>query len=308
MGLPTGKRTSDGAYSIEGRPNAASLSSMPSAGFRVATPDYFATMKTPLLQGRDFNERDTYDMPMVAIVNQTLARREFPNGDAIGKRIECGLDRKGWMTIVGIVGDVRHDSPSKAPQAEIYMAYHQHPWVSDELHVVMRSNADPGVIMRDAEKIAASLNPDVSLSFSTMENFLAEAVSTPRFRTVLMGAFAGIAALLAMAGVYGVMAYVVSQRTSELGLRLAIGAGTTDILRLVLAQALRVTCAGLAIGLALTSVVSRVLTTMLYGVKAIDPGTYIAALIAIAVVAFAAAAAPAIRAARIDPVEALRAE
>jgi putative ABC transport system permease protein len=212
------------------------------------------------------------------------------------------------MTIVGIVGDVRHDSPSKAPQAEIYMAYHQHPWVSDELHVVMRSNPDPGVIMRDAEKIAASLNPDVSLSFSTMENFLAEAVSTPRFRTVLMGAFAGIAALLAMAGVYGVMAYVVSQRTSELGLRLAIGAGTTDILRLVLAQALRVTCAGLAIGLALTSVVSRVLTTMLYGVKAIDPGTYIAALIAIAVVAFAAAAAPAIRAARIDPVEALRAE
>jgi putative ABC transport system permease protein len=104
------------------------------------------------------------------------------------------------------------------------------------------------------------------------------------------------------------MAYVVSQRTSELGLRLAIGAGTTDILRLVLGQALRVTCAGLAIGLALTSVVSRVLTTMLYGVKAIDPGTYIAALIAIAVVAFAAAAAPAIRAARIDPVEALRAE
>ncbi len=308
MGLPTGKRTSDGAYSVKGRPNATSLSSMPTAGFRVTTPDYFATMKTPMLQGRDFDERDTYDTPMVAIVNQTLARREFPDGDAIGKRIECGLDRKGWMTIVGIVGDVRHDSPSKAPQAEIYMAYHQHPWVSDELHVVIRSNADSGVIMRHAEKIAASLNADVSLSFSTMENFLAEAVSAPRFRTVLMGAFAGIAALLAMAGVYGVMAYVVSQRTSELGLRLAIGAGTTDILRLVLGQALRVTCAGLAIGLALTSVVSRVLTTMLYGVKAIDPGTYTVALFGIAVVAFAAAAGPAIRAARIDPVEALRAE
>ena len=308
MGLPTGKRTSDGAYSIEGRPSASSLSAMPTAGFRVATPDYFATMKTPLLQGRDFDERDTYDAPMVAIVNQTLAKREFPNGDAIGKRIECGLDRKGWMTIIGIVGDVRHESPSKAPRAEIYMAYHQHPWVSDELHVVLRSNADAAVITREAEKMAASLNPEVSLSFSTMETFLAEAVSTPRFRTVLMGAFAGLAALLAMAGVYGVMAYAVSQRVSELGLRLAIGATTTDILRLVLGQAFRVTCAGLAVGVALTAAVSRLLTTMLYGVQTIDPGTYTAAVAGIAVVAILAAAAPSIRAARIDPVEALRTE
>ena len=201
------------------------------AGFRIATPGYFDAMKTPLLHGRDFEERDTFDAPMVAIVNQTFARREFPKGDVIGKRIECGLDRKGWMTIVGIVGDVRHDSPSKAPRAEIYMAYHQHPWVSDEMHVVLRSNSDVAVVTREAEKIAAALNPEVSLSFSTMQTFLAEAVATPRFRTVLMGAFAGIAALLAMAGVYGVMSYVVGQRVSELGLRLAIGATTFDILR-----------------------------------------------------------------------------
>jgi putative ABC transport system permease protein len=308
MGLPTGKRTSDGAYSIEGRSPAASLSSMQVAGFRIVTPGYFDAMRTPLLHGRDFEERDTYDAPMVAIVNQTFARREFPNADAIGKRIECGLDRKGWMTIVGIVGDVRHDSPSKAPRAEIYMAYHQHPWVSDEMHVVLRSNSDVAVVTREAEKIAAALNPEVSLSFSTMQTFLAEAVATPRFRTVLMGAFAGIAALLAMAGVYGVMSYVVGQRVSELGLRLAIGATTFDILRLVLGQALRVTCAGLALGLALSAAASRVLTAMLYGVQTIDPSTYAASVLGIGVVAVAAAAAPSIRAARIDPVEALRAE
>jgi putative ABC transport system permease protein len=307
MGLPTGKRTSDGSYSIEGRSDAGSLSRMPIAGFRVATPGYFETMKTPLLRGRDFDERDTYDVPMVAIVNQTLAKREFPDGDVIGKRIECGLDRKGWMTIVGVVGDVRHDSPSKAPRAEIYMAYQQHPWVSDEMDILLRTNGDPAVT-REAQKLAGALNPEVSLAFSTMDTYLAESISTPRFRTVLMGAFAALAGLLAMAGVYGVMAYAVSQRVSELGLRVAIGASTRDILRLVLGQALRVTCIGIALGLILTAAASRLLAAMLYGVQAIDPGTYATSAFGIAFVAIAAAAAPSIRAARVDPVEALRAE
>jgi putative ABC transport system permease protein len=263
-------------------------------------------MKTPLLRGRDFDERDTYDVPMVAIVNQTLAKREFPDGDVIGKRIECGLDRKGWMTIVGVVGDVRHDSPSKAPRAEI-MAYQQHPWVSDEMDILLRTNGDPAVT-REAQKLAGALNPEVSLAFSTMDTYLAESISTPRFRTVLMGAFAALAGLLAMAGVYGVMAYAVSQRVSELGLRVAIGASTRDILRLVLGQALRVTCIGIALGLILTAAASRLLAAMLYGVQAIDPGTYATSAFGIAFVAIAAAAAPSIRAARVDPVEALRAE
>jgi predicted permease len=308
MGLPTGRRSSDGAYSIEGRPGEKSLSAMQTAGFRVATPRFFETMKTPLLSGRDFDERDVYDAPLVAIINQTLAKREFPNGDALGKRIKCGLDRDGWMTIIGVVGDVRHDNPAKPPRAEIYMAYQQHPWVSDEMDILLRFTGDAANVTREAQKLAGAMNPEASLGFSTMDTFLAEAVAAPRFRTVIMGVFAGLAALLAMAGVYGVMAYAVSQRVSELGLRLAIGARAEDILRLVLGQALRVTCAGLAIGIVLTAAASRLLSAMLYGVQAIDPWTYAASILGIGLVAIAAAAAPSIRAARIDPVEALRAE
>jgi hypothetical protein len=265
-------------------------------------------MKTPLLQGRDFDERDRYDAPVVAIVNQTFVKREFPDGNAIGKRMKCTLDRDDWMTVIGVVGDVRHENPSKAPKAEIYMANQQHPWVSDEMQVVIRSVADEAGVTAEARRLAAALNPEVSLSFTSMESVLAESVASPRFRTVLMGAFAGFAALLAMAGVYGVMAYAVSQRVSELGLRLALGARAEDIFRLVMGQALRMTCVGLVIGLALSIAASQIVATMVYGVDPIDPATYIAAGVGIAFVAMVAAAAPSMRAARVDPVEALRAD
>ncbi|HYP05378.1 MAG TPA: FtsX-like permease family protein, partial [Bryobacteraceae bacterium] len=308
MGLPAGKRGSNGAYDIEGRALSDSLSQRPKAGFNVTTPQYFTAMKTPILQGRDFDERDTYQAPGVAIVNRAFVRREFPRGDALGKRVRCGLDRDIWMTIVGVVGDVRHDNPAQEPGPQMYMPYLQHPWYSDELDVVIRASGDMAPITAAAQEVASSRNPDVALSFSTMDTILAKAVSTPRFRSVLMMAFAGLALLLAIAGVYGVIAYAVSQRMSEMGLRAALGASRSDLVRLVLRQSLGIALVGLVIGTVLAIVSSRLLQSMLYGVKPLDPATYAFAASGIVVIAIAAALLPSLRAARVDPVEALRAE
>ncbi|MBC7925088.1 MAG: ABC transporter permease, partial [Bryobacteraceae bacterium] len=308
MGLPAGKKGSNGSYIVEGRAAAGSQSQQPYAGFNVTTPQYFLAMETPMLRGRDFEDRDTYDSPGVAIVNRSFVLREFPKGDAIGKRIRCGLDRDIWMTIVGVVGDVRHDNPARDPGPQIYMPYLQHPWHSDELDVVIRASTDANSVVLAARKIASSVNPDVSLSFSTMHAILATSVSTPRFRSVLMLTFAGLAALLAMAGVYGVMAYAVSQRVSEMGLRLALGASRGDLIRLVLHQSLRIAAVGLLLGVGLAMVSSRLLQSMLYKVEPLDITTYALAAFVIACMAILAALLPSLRAAGVDPVQALRAE
>lgn len=188
------------------------------------------------------------------------------------------------------------------------MPYLQHPWHADELDVVIRASRDPAGVIAAARKLTPSLNPDASLKFSTMNAILADSVSTPHFRSVLMMTFAGLAALLAMAGVYGVTAYTVSQRVSEMGLRAALGASRGDLLRLVLGQTLRIVVLGLVIGLALAVISSRLLRSMLFEVKPLDPATYVFAVLAIAVVGLAAAFMPALRAARVNPIEALRAE
>lgn len=306
MGLPTGNRSSNGAYEIEGR-KSVSLSEMPWAGFRVSTPNYFRTMVTPLLAGRDFDDRDLYDAPLVAIINRRLADKEFPNGDAIGKRIKTGLDRPDeWMTIVGIVGDVRHDNPSTPAKSEIYMPHYQHPWMADELHVIVRTNADSASIMLEMRKLASTLNPDVSTSITTMDEMMADSIAAPRFRTLLLGVFSVIAVLLSMMGVYGVMSYVVNQRMAELGLRVALGATRKDLLSLVMCHAFLLTGVGIFIGIALSTVLSRMLATLLYGVTVTDLFTYAAAICVVAVIALLAALIPALRSTRVDPVEALR--
>jgi predicted permease len=267
-------------------------------------------MSTPLLRGRDFEEGDTNDSPLVAIVNQAFVKREFPNNeeDPVGKRVRCGLDRPEWMTIIGVVGDVRHNSPAEPAGAEIYMPARQHPFVADEMHVIVRTEADVAGIAGEVRKRAAALNPEVSTSVTTMNRMLEEAVATPKFRSVLLGVFALIAMLLAMAGVYGVMAFVVTQRTSELGLRVALGASTRDVFSLVLGRALAMAFAGLAIGACLSVALTRALQGMLYGVEATDVTTYGSAILLVGAVAVLAAAVPASRAARVNPVEALRAE
>lgn len=306
MGLPSGSYGSHGLYFIEG--GDVTLAKAPNAGFRLASAGYFITMGVPLLQGRDFNEHDQYDRPFVAIVSESLAKRSFPGQNPLGHRLQCGLDSPTWMTIVGVVGDVRSDSPASAPGPELYMPFQQHPVYANELQLVVRTAVAPESLQAAVERLIHQRNPLVATKFTTMQNALADSVATPRFRTSLVSAFAGIALVLAMSGVFGLISYFVTRRMVEMGVRMALGASPAGIVRLVLARAAVLAALGLAAGAALAVAGARLLTTMLFGLTPTDPQTYIAAAIALGVVTMLAAALPAIRASRIDPAIALRAE
>jgi predicted permease len=309
MGVPTRVR-SDGGYAIEGGLTFEQMGvRSPQAIFTVATPDYFATLGVPILKGRDFTDADNDSAPLVTVINDTLARQSFPNDDAIGHRIRSGYDRTGFMTIVGIVANVRSSDPSLPPKPQIFMPFQQHPLGSTALSLVMRTTSpDPLQLGQTVAQKVRSLNGDVPIRLSTMDATIERAVSAPRFRTVLLGLFAAVALLLAMAGVYGVVSFTVSQRTSELGLRMALGARPIEIVRLTLAGGLRMTIAGVALGWLASLALARVLSSMLFGTSDRDPLIFVAVPALLVAVAALASMAPAIRASRVDPVIALRTE
>src|SRR5206468_1884010 len=232
---------------------------------------YFSTIGVPVLRGRDFSERDAESAPLVAVVNDALARASFPGQDPIGRRIVSGLDGTGFMAIAGIVADVRASDPSMPPQPQIYMPFQQHPLYATALTIVVRTTADPLQTSETVARKVRALNPDVPVKMTTMEATIEEAVAAPRFRTILLGAFAGLALLLAAAGVYGVVSFTVSQRTSEMGIRMALGAQRSDIVRLMLGGSLRLTAIGVAAGWVLSLAVSRILSSMLFATTAHDP-------------------------------------
>ncbi|HEY3383348.1 MAG TPA: ABC transporter permease [Vicinamibacterales bacterium] len=308
MGLPTGTYGSSGSFWIEGRPPRAGSQTQPEAGFRLASPGYFATLGVPIVRGRDFGERDRYDAPFVAIVSRSLAERDFPGQDPVGHRIRCGLDSDAWMTIVGIVGGMRQDSPGSAPGAEIYMPLEQHPYHANEVQVVVRTSVTPESLVPALREKMRVLNPAMAIKFTTLETMVSRSIDTQRFRASLAAAFAGLALLLAMAGVYGVMAYLTAQRTQEFGLRLALGAGRGKVFRTVLANAGTLAVAGVALGLVLSVATGRLMTSMLFGLTALDAPTYAGAVLLLSVVVLLGAAVPAWQASRVDPMTALRRE
>ena len=307
--LPTVIR-SNGSYAIEGRTSFEQIGArLPSALFIVSTPDYFRTLRIPVKNGRDFNDGDTNDAPLVAIVNESLARASFPGEDPIGFRIRCGLDRPDFMTIVGVVADVRTDGPSRPAQPEIYMPYLQHSGPAAALNIVVRTDAPNPLTLADTiSRTIRQRNADVPIKTTTMIGTLGAAAATPRFRTVLLGAFAVIALLLALAGVYGVMAYSVSQRLPELGLRVALGASPRGIMTLILGQGARLAIAGLAVGLALSLLAGRLLEGFLFNVTPRDPLMLAIVSISVAIAMLAACYVPGRRAVKVDPMIALRAE
>jgi len=312
-GLPSARdrfgHDSDGGYWLQGGQDPAVVGvRLPQAVFTVATPGYFRTLGIPLRRGRDFTVNDRYDAPFVAVINDALARQAFGDGDPIGRNIACGLDNLKFMTIVGVVGDVRSNNPSRAPRPEIYMPVEQHPATATSLAIVARTAGEPMALAQAFREIIRTANGDVPIRASTMGDALAASVATPRFRTLLIGVFAAFALVLAIAGVYGVMAYAVSRRTSEIGVRMAMGAAATDILRLVMTQGLRLAVVGIAIGSALAYAVAQLLRGMLFAVGPADPVVYIGVPLALLVTVAAATAIPALRAARISPTQALRAE
>ncbi len=304
---PPGHVESNGGYWIDHLPAKLDINA-PIAVFSVVAPGTFATLGIPLQRGRDFSDADTYDASFTAVINEAMARQAFPNQDPIGHSLYCGLDSMNPMKIVGIVGDVRQYGPAREPSPEIYMPYEQHPQPATDLSVVVRTSMQPGTISPAVREQIRELSADVPSKFTTMEATLSNNVATPRFRTLLLGIFAGLALCLALAGVYGVMSYVVGQRANEIGLRMALGASPGDMMRLILRQTLLLAGVGILIGLAGAVAVTQLLTSMLFGVTATDPATYAGVVLLIVVAALIASYIPARRAMRLDPMIALRYE
>ena len=310
MSLPT-QVGSNGGYWIEGGASFQQLgiAKSPQAIFNVVTPDYFRTMGVPIRRGRDFTDGDTREATKVAIVNESLARAAFGSENPIGRRIQCGLDIPDFMTIVAVVGDVRTYGPQRPAQPEIFMPYEQHPGPATSLTLVARTElADPLLLAETMRRKISERNPEVPVRASTMEATLDTAAAAARFQTFLLIVFAGVALLLALAGVYGVMSYTVSQRIPELGVRIALGATPESILRLILGHGAALAGAGLALGITLALLSGRVLRGFLFGVSATDPLVLGSVVAGVAAATLIACYVPVSRAVRVDPMVALRAE
>ena len=308
MGMPAGQYSINGSYEVEGRQIEGRHG--PHALFRLSGPAYFATLGVPVIRGRDFTDRDLYDSPFVAIVSESLVRRSFPGVDPIGRRIHCGLDSAQLMTIVGVVGDIRSQSPASSPEAELYMPMTQHPFYANELQIAMRiaPGTRPEALIEAARGVVRDSSASIAVRFTTLDAMLAGAIDGQRFRAYLLMAFAGVALVLAMAGIYGVMSYVITQRLPEMGLRMALGASPWSLLGLLLSHAAWLAAAGLIIGLAGAVAASRVLSGMLFGLQGVDGPTYLSVGVTVLVVSLLAAMGPAWRATRVDPLVALREE
>jgi predicted permease len=278
------------------------------AVFSVIGSGTFDTLGIPLKRGRDFNDGDTHEAFFTAIVNEALVKESFGGRDPMGQLIFCGLDSVNPMKIVGVVGNVREFGPSQEPWPEIYMPYPQHPSRSTGMSLLVRTPADPLGIAEAVRRKVRERSSEVPVKITPLSASFDQSVAAPRFRTLLLGVFAGLAVCLAMAGVYGVMAYIVNQRSNEIGLRMALGAQSSDVLKLVFRQALILTVIGLALGLAGAFAASRILTNLLFEVKPNDPLTYVTVSAILALVALAACYIPARRAAKVDPLVALRQE
>src|SRR5579875_1511200 len=299
MGLPGGPYGSNGSYAVEGMNEftEAQLGRLPHAGFRLTSPGYFAAMGVPLLAGRDFNERDLYDAEPVAIVSQTLARQVFGGNSPVGRRIMCGLDRLVWMQVVGVVGDMRNENPAQPPGPEIYMAYRQHPYMANDLHIVVRADIP---IASAARQAIARIDSGIPVKVSTLEQFHSDSIALPRFRAWLLMLFAGMAATLATAGVYGLVSYAAAQRAGEMGVRVALGATRGDLVSLLVGGTARLAAIGVACGLAIAAAAGRLVDSMLYGIGPRDPLAIGGAALLLGGAAVLAALIPALRALRVD--------
>jgi len=266
-------------------------------------------MQIPLLSGRLFTERDAEGSSPVAIINETMARGFWPNEDPIGKRVMMGapMPERPWLTIVGVVGDVRNSGLETPPLPQMYAHDLQNPTRS--MTLVIRTALAAQTITPVIQHQVIALDKDLPMyDVKTMEQRLSNSVAQPRFRTLLLGLFAGLALVLSAVGIYGVMSYSTEQRTHEIGIRLALGAEAGDVLKLVVGQGMVLTLIGVLIGLALSFALTRFLSSLLFGVSATDPGTLVAVSGLLATVALGACYIPARRAAKVDPMVALRYE
>jgi putative ABC transport system permease protein len=298
---------SNGGYLIEGRPDPPQGDYFSqSAGFMAIGPGYFHTLGIAFISGRDFDERDRPEGQLTCIVNQELASRAFPGENPLGRRIKTGYDTvDGYVTIVAVVAGVRQDSLQMPANPYIYFPYQQHPLPATNMQLVFRDGGGGAAALRSE---AHHLDPEVALDFVPLESVLDEAFAPQRFRGGLLSLFAGLALLLALAGLYGVMSYTVAQRRIEIGVRMALGAQRGEVVRMILNQGSRLVFPGVALGAVLAFAAGRLFVTLVYGVKTSDPFTFIGVAAALTVVALLAMYVPARRAAGVDPMLALRSE
>jgi putative ABC transport system permease protein len=298
------------SFEIEGRPLAPK--DHPSGEFFTTGVGYFRAMGIPIVKGRDFDDRDKHGSTPVVIVSETFARQIFPNEDPIGKRIKPGIssienERSMMREIVGVVGDVHNQDLSTAPKPAYYVPQTQVPF--NQLVAVVKTNAEPHSMISAVTKDVAAMDADVPLfGIKSMEEYLSASVAAPRFNTTLLSIFAGVALVLTIVGLYGVMSYSVVQRTNEIGIRLALGAQSRDVLIMIIKQGSKLIVLGLVIGLAVAFAATRVISSLLFGVTTKDPFTFVAAAVLLAIVALLACYVPAWRATKVDPLEALRYE
>jgi putative ABC transport system permease protein len=300
--LPLSGQPNDMPYSVEGRPPVTIDQSFDD-DFRRVNRQYFSALRIPFLRGRNFTEQEVRQSAKVVIISDLLAQQTFPNEEPLGKRLVMSFGNQAFE-IIGIVGDIRHRSLETDPRACMYM-----PTYEGGMNVVIRTKSDPGGAAAAVRNEVKGIDPDQPVAdLRTMDEWLTTAVATPRYRTTLIGLFALVALVLAATGIYGVMSYSVTQRTHEIGVRMALGARRVDVLTLVVRQGMALVLAGIALGLLGAFALTRVMSTLLFGVTAKDPLTFVGVAALLTLVAFVACYVPARRATKVDPLTALRYE
>ena len=304
--LPLSGTNSDSSFHIEGR-NEKQSGVHPDEETRVVSTDYFRVLETPLVKGRSFTTADTADAPGVLLINQAMAKKYWPGEDAVGKRInfdDSDPAKIKWWTIVGVVADIHHAGLEVDPKPEYYLPHPQRAFRG--MILAVRSKVDTSALVASIRKEVNALDSEQPLAnVRTLEEVTSDSIAPRRLSVLLIGVFAGVALVLAAVGIYGVMSFLVVQRTHEIGVRMALGAQRADVLRLVLGRAAKLVLIGTVVGLILGAMSSRALRAMLYNVGAFDLATFVAVTLALAFVSLMASYIPARRATQADPMIAL---
>jgi putative ABC transport system permease protein len=306
--LPIGGGNAGRGFVIEGKPDPGP-ENQPGAGYSVVCPNYFRTMGIKLISGREFTEQDSQNAPGVIVINEAMAKRYWPNEDPIGKRIKIGgfNSDNPWLTIVGIAQDVKQGGLDRQSRREFFRPYSQAAWPT--MTVVARTASSPGAFINPIKQALARIEPERAPSgIRTMNEVIYDSLGSRRFPMMLLVAFSLVALALAAVGISGVVGFSVSQRTREIGIRMALGARSGNVIRLVLNRSMAAALIGVGAGLAASYGLTRFLTGLLFEVKPMDPAVLGSAALILAGVAFVACYLPARRATKVDPMVALRCE